>query len=272
MADMEISNGKEGRAYVIKGREISSPVSMKMAEDPFAGQYGDGILEPPYSLEYLAQLPDHSNILAQCVEAMETNIDGFGFMLEPIGDADPENDGKYTKAIEEERKRLLHFFEFCNPDIPYSQLRRRVRRDLETLGNGYWEIIRDGQGEIAWIEHIEAHTMRLTKLDAQRVDVTLAIRDDESNEFREYPYKKLFRRFVQIRNGRKVYFKEFGDPRVIDSRNGRPAGDEDTAVERIVPATEVIHFKLYSPHSPYGVPRWIGNLLAVLGSRQAEEV
>jgi PBSX family phage portal protein len=272
MAELEISNGKEGRAYVIKGQEISSPVSLKMAEDPFAGQYGDGILEPPYNLEYLAQLPDHSNILSQCVEAMETNIDGFGFMLEPIGETDPENDGKYTKEAEDEKKRLLHFFEFCNPDIPYSQLRRRVRRDLETLGNGYWEVVRDGKGEIAWIEHIEAHTMRLTKLDAQRTDVTLMIRDDESNEFQTYPYRKVFRRFVQIRNGRRVYFKEFGDPRIIDSRSGRTVGEEEVSGGDFIPATEVIHFKRYSPHSSYGVPRWIGNLLAVLGSRQAEEV
>jgi PBSX family phage portal protein len=272
MTDMGISSGKGGRAYVIKGRELSSPVSLKIAEDPFAGQYADGILEPPYSLEYLAQLPDHSNILSQCVEAMETNIDGFGFALEPIGEADPENDGVGTKEAEDERKRILHFFEFCNPDIPYSQLRRRVRRDLETTGNGYWEIVRDGKGDIAWIEHIEAHTMRLTKLDTQRVDVILSIRDDESNEFQECPYKKFFRRFVQIRNGKRVYFKEFGDPRIVDSRNGKVLDEESVAEGDFVPATEVIHFKQYSPHSPYGAPRWIGNLLAVLGSRQAEEV
>ena len=31
--------------------------------------------------------------------------------------------------------------------------------------------------------------------------------------------------------------------------------------------------KLYhSPRSPYGVPRWVGTLLSVLGSRQMEEV
>jgi PBSX family phage portal protein len=272
MTDIETQSGRGGRAYVIKGREVSSPVSLKMAEDPFTGQYGDGIIEPPYSLEYLAQLPDHSNILAQCVEAMETNIDGFGFMLEPIGEADPENDGVYTKEAADERKRILHFFEFCNPDIPYSQLRRRVRRDLETLGNGYWEIVRDGEGSVAWIEHIEAHTMRLTKLDSHRIEVMLSIRDDESNEFRDCPHKKFFRRFVQIRNGKKVYFKEFGDPRIIDSRTGKVAGEEDIVGGNFVPATEIIHFKLYSPHSPYGMPRWIGNLLAVLGSRQAEEV
>jgi capsid portal protein len=39
-----------------------------------------------------------------------------------------------------------------------------------------------------------------------------------------------------------------------------------------VQATELLHFKIHSPRSPYGVPRWIGNLLAVIGSRQSEEV
>jgi capsid portal protein len=63
-----------------------------------------------------------------------------------------------------------------------------------------------------------------------------------------------------------VYFKEFGDPRLIDSYTGQV--DDNTKF----PATEIIHFKLYCPYSPYGVPRWIGNWLAVEGSRQAEEV
>jgi hypothetical protein len=38
------------------------------------------------------------------------------------------------------------------------------------------------------------------------------------------------------------------------------------------PALELIHFAVHSPRSPYGVPRWVGTLLAVLGSRQMEEV
>ena len=63
-----------------------------------------------------------------------------------------------------------------------------------------------------------------------------------------------------------MYFKEFGDPRLINARTGQV--DENAKL----PATEIIHFKLYCPYSPYGVPRWIGNWLAVEGSRQAEEV
>jgi PBSX family phage portal protein len=38
------------------------------------------------------------------------------------------------------------------------------------------------------------------------------------------------------------------------------------------PATELLHFAIHSPRSPYGVPRWVGTLLSVLGSRQMEEV
>ncbi|MBQ8691671.1 MAG: hypothetical protein IJ520_00810, partial [Synergistaceae bacterium] len=155
----------ENNITVIKGRDTDLPVSLKIPEDPFMNLYDNGVIAPPYDLEKLVRLPEYSNILSQCVEAMVTNIDGFGFTLEPVGNADPENDGTPVKEAEDERKSILHFFEFCNQEMPYSQLRRRVRRDLEVLGNGYWEIIRDGKGDIAWIEHIEGHTMRLTKLD-----------------------------------------------------------------------------------------------------------
>ena len=249
------------RAFIFKGKENEFPVSQKMSTDPFDGFYGDGIIEPPYNLDWLVRLPEHSNMLSQCIEAMETNIDGFGFTLEPAFEFDEGNE-----AAEAERKTLQHFFEFCNAELPYSQLRRRVRRDLEVLGNGYWEVIRDGKGDIVWLEHIEGHTMRLTQLDREYTDVTYMIRDDASNELQEYPSRKRFRRYVQIRDGKRVYFKEFGDPRLIDARTGQVDANAE------IPATEIIHFKLYCPYSPYGVPRWIGNWLAVEGSRQAEEV
>ena len=258
-----------GRAFVVKAQDGGLPVSRKMTEDPFKGLYGDGILEPPYDLDFLARLPEDSNILSQCIETMETNIDGIGFTLEPR-DGAKDNDGAVRKEAENERRKLLNFFEFCNQDIPYSQLRRRVRRDLETLGNGYWEILRDGKGDIVWIEHIEGYTMRLTKQDDDYTPVTYTIRDEASDALQPYESRKRFRRFVQIRNGVKVYFKEFGDPRPIDSKTGLVLREDE--IDGATLATEVIHFKLYCPSSPYGIPRWIGNLLAVMGSRQAEEV
>ena len=262
--------GIDAQVYTMQGKKSDLPVSRKMAEDPFAGLYGDRILQPPYDLGFLAGLPEKSNILSQCIEAMETNIAGFGFTLEPMDWAKSGESGELSKEAEDERKTLMHFFEFCNQDIPYSQLCRRVRRDLETLGNGYWEVLRDGKGDIVWLEHIEGYTMRLTRQDDEYTPIEQYIRDEESNELKTYQTRKRFRRFVQIRNNVKVFFKEFGDPRPIDSKTGYVMGEDE--VGEYTPATEVIHFKLYCPSSPYGVPRWMGNLLAVMGSRQAEEV
>ena len=262
----------EDKTILLKGKEPDFPVSLQISEDPFIGQYSGGILEPPYDMEYLVRLPEYSNILSQCVTAMVTNIDGFGFTLEPVGNADPENDGIPIKEAEEERKAIMNFFEFCNQDMPYSQLRQRVRHDLEILGNGYWEIMRDGKGDIAWMEHIPGHTMRLTRLDEKYTDVTYMIRDDANNVFTEYKAKKRFRRFVQIRDGVRVYFKEFGDPRFLDAKTGEYVNEDAIENKNFTPANEIIHFKLYCPYSSYGVPRWLGNLLAVQGSRQAEEI
>ena len=89
------------RAFIFKGKENDYPVSQKMTTDPFDGYYGDGIIEPPYNLNWLVRLPEHSNILSQCIEAMETNIDGFGFTLELAFEFDENN-----KDAEAERKTI----------------------------------------------------------------------------------------------------------------------------------------------------------------------
>ena len=107
---------QESRVAVFKAQDIALPVSRKMAEDPFKGLYGDRILEPPYNLDYLARLPEESNVLSQCIEAMEMNIAGIGFTLEPR-DGAKDNGGTVRKEAEDERKKILHFFEFCNQGL-----------------------------------------------------------------------------------------------------------------------------------------------------------
>lgn len=242
------------------------PISQRIEEDPFAGKYGAEIIEPPYDLMKLASMLETSNILAQCVEAMETNIDGFGFTLEPL--VTPEKGGEYPEEAKEEKAKILNFFKFCNPEESFVSIRRKTRRDLETTGNAYWELLRNGRGELAGIVHVPSYTVRLTRLDEDFTDVKVPVRADDL-EYEEIPYRKRFRRYVQIQGGRKTYWKELGDPRTIDSRTGRIA---DPADPKVVPANEMLHFRIYSPRSPYGIPRWIGNLLSILGSRAAEEI
>jgi PBSX family phage portal protein len=89
---------------------------------------------------------------------------------------------------------------------------------------------------------------------------------------------KRFRRYVQIieQGMRPIYFKELGDPRLISGKSGNVFKDEQQLQEIDGPdafwATEVLHFRVASPRTAYGIPRWIGVLLSVLGSRQVDEV
>lgn len=83
------------------------------------------------------------------------------------------------------------------------------------------------------------------------------------------------RRYVQIQGTDRVFFKSFGDPRVVSRCTGQVFDSAEAIIEADVSdgaATELIHFAIHSPRSPYGVPRWVGALLSVLGSRQMEEV
>ena len=46
-----------------------------------------------------------------------------------------------------EKSRIENFFEYCCVDSSFVTLRRRTRLDIELLGNGYWEVLRNGAGE-----------------------------------------------------------------------------------------------------------------------------
>jgi PBSX family phage portal protein len=179
-----------------------------------------------------------------------------------------------TEHMRIERTRLETFFDFCCVDLSFVTLRRRTRQDIEVMGNGYWEILRNGVAEIVQFVYIPGFTMRLLPLDPDFVEVDAKVKVSELT-FDTMKVRRRFRRYVQVFEQQIVFFKEFGDPRVLSRKHGT----FHDSVEEIIakdasdgPATEILHFKLHNPRSAYGTPRWIGNLLAVLGTRQAEEV
>lgn len=247
------------------------PVSQRMDDDPFAGAYGPNILEPPLPIEQLMAVLRKSNILPQCIEAYATNIDGFGHSLVPTAHAakhQAENGGLPPEALEE-KARIEQFFRLANPEMSFVDLRRATRTDLEATGNAYWEILRDARGELAGIVHIPADAVRLCRLDSEYTSFEYPVLGADG-EYEMLPYRRRFRRFVQIVGSRKAYWKEFWDPRPIDARTGKVV--KDTEAEGVALANEMIHWRIYSTGSPYGMPRWAGVLLSVVGSRAAEEI
>ncbi len=186
--------------------------------------------------------------------------------------------------IRTERARLHTFFENCTYDMPFSGpegLRGLTRQDIEVLGNGYWEVLRNGLGEVCQFNYIPGISVRMMGIDDKVTEVEVERRVSMLST-EPLKVRKRFRRYVQVSTGTAdinvlVYFKEFGDPRIISSKTGRVylTIDAMMAVEEekgVPPATEIIAFKISSPRSSYGVPRWIGTLLSVMGTRQAEEV
>ena len=185
-----------------------------------------------------------------------------------------------------ERAELENFFENCTSDQPFAGpegLRGLTRQDIEVLGYGYWEVLRNSLDEISNFNRLEGRTIRLMPMDLEAVEVEIPVRIS-ALKYGKRKVMKRFRRFVQVMENteKTVFFKEFGDPRIIDSKDGRVYSSIEEAEKEYKksaegsgnfrPATEVLQFKITSSRSPYGVPRWIGALLSVLGNRQAEEV
>jgi len=173
-----------------------------------------------------------------------------------------------------ERAKLDSFFEGINPDGSFETLRRRTRQDLEIVGNGFWEALRNRQGEVSRFVQVPPTHVRLTALDEKPVMVPDRVRLGLGWEVVLQP--KFFRRYVQVVGSTTIWFKQFGDPRVVSRQTGRVYEDRAEfmlkTAGREQPATEIVHFRVYRTGEPYGVPRWVGVLLAVLGSRAADEV
>ena len=253
--------------------------SSALPEDPFAQSYdADRLIQPPFSLLTLATMPEQNTELGPSLDAMQVNIEKMGNRILPRPGVIPKNESEIPDSVKLEIDTAINFFDNAVLDEEVgslSELRSRLRRDLETTGNAYLEIIPSASDPTkpAGLEHIPSWMVRLRKQDEEltEYDVKRAVRVDQSSwRIDEFPTSKRFRRYAHIQEStdKKVWFKEWGDPRSISRETGE-------VVDGLVPekqAHEMLHFKLYSPRSPYGLPRWIGHLFAIYGSRAAEEI
>jgi len=259
-----------------------------LPEDPWEALTIEGrVIEPPFDMLTLAMLPEHNTVLTPCIEAMEQNIEGFGHRMVCRVKTDDRTDDELKVAIRAEKVMLDNFFAYASIDESFPAMRKKLRKDLETTGNGYLEVIRNAAGRVQGFTHMPSYQIRLAKSedDPFKVEIpVLELQIDDTVKIMSMPVWKRHRLFVQSRvlqrrnlsylSGYKMrWFKEFGDPRVYDYETGELVTDDklaDFPEERR--ANEIVHFKLYSPRSPYGLPRFIGNLLSIYGDRAAGEI
>lgn len=233
MEDGEVLSESYMDKYLLKERDQSN----KIPSDTFGQSYaGDGLVEPLYNPEALAQLLEINTFHYRAVKTKARDIAGLGWSLIPKEGVD--------NPSQEERERAKEFIENCNPMLTFSEICDMVMVDHEATGNGYFEVIRDTDNEtVVGLEHIPAHTMR-AHLDMQR--------------------------YVHKRGKNKVWFKRFGFDKDVHKDTGEihDLGTLDVG-ER---ATEVLHIKNYTSRSDYyGVPDILPALSAILGDRERQE-
>jgi len=172
------------------------------------------------------------------------------------------------------------FFANCCSTMSFTKLRSVTRYDIEAHGWGAWEMLVDGFGRLKRLNYIPGYTVRPLKDEGELVKTTEPDPVTPLSSGREVVVHRRFRVFVQIVGDQKVYFKSPGDPRVVSRTTGkvyesldkmRAEKDKGGDGKNAQPANELIYFALHDPRTPCPPPRWIGNLLAVLGVREADE-
>lgn len=212
----------------------------------------------PVNMQGLKELVDNSTILPQCIRAYKNNIAGFGISVHYTDDYEEE-----TAEMKAEWAAAERVVTLLNMDCMTKEVFENVIRDRETYGIAYCEVIRDMQGNVAQLDFI---------IDTPSIDMTYPLDPYVDTEYfykgEAISRKKKFRKFRQSIAGKTVYFKEFGDPRIMDKWDGSYIETDKKKIDIDSQANEIIDFRLGS--LPYGEVRWIGQVLTVDGCRRAE--
>lgn len=216
---------------------------------------GDWIT-PTVDFEGLQALVKNSTILPQCIRAYKNNIAGFGIGVRYIDDT------QETEEMAAEFTKMEELIELLNTEQDTKEVFEDVIEARETYGIAYIEVIRNVAGDVQQIEFIK-DTSSVTKTKPLDPYIPTVF----YHHGQEIERKKRYCKYKQQIGGQTVYFKEFGDPRVMDNRNGEYLEDGEL-LERDYHANEIMEFAIGT--EPYGEVRWIGQVLGVDGSRRAE--
>ncbi len=206
---------------------------------------------------------------------------------QPVDEGEEVTDEEVQSKLKEiviqiRRERFIFdsFFKHCCSGMSFIKLRRITRGDIEAHGWGGWEMLMDGFQRLKRLNYIPGYTIRPLKDDSQLVEIAEEDPVTPLSSGREITVHRRFRRYVQIVDDRRTFYKSPGDPRVISRTTGkiyesvedmRKPEDDGGEGEEAKEANQLLYIPLHDPRTPCPPPRWIGNLLAVLGVREADE-
>lgn len=231
--------------YLLNARAVSAGNGAQSKEinpgNVFRNGYGlFDVITPPWNLYELANYYDTSFANHAAIDAKVENIVGLGFdfkvsdrtMLKLEDSSNVEATARARKRIERAKIELRDWLENLNQDDSITHTLMKFFTDVQATGNGYLEVGRKTNGDIGYVGHIPATTMRVRRL-----------KDG----------------YVQIIGQKVVYFRNFG------AKNQNPV----TADPR---PNEILHYKEYSPlNTFYGIPDIMSAIGALHGDQLANQ-
>jgi PBSX family phage portal protein len=196
------------------------------------------VITPPYNMYELANFYDTCFSNHAAIDAKVENIVGLGYRFDVTDrtslrletSEDEGATGRARSRIERAKIELRDWLENLNDDDSFTKIMEKVYTDVEATGNGFIEVGRTIKGEIGYIGHIPATTVRVRRLNDG---------------------------YLQIIGQAVVYFRNFG------ATNPNPV----TADGR---ANEIIHLKSYSPlNTYYGIPDIVSAMPSLIGDQLA---
>jgi PBSX family phage portal protein len=198
------------------------------------------LVQPVYNLEYLSQIYEVSTYNYAAINAKVANIVGLGYSFmetRKTNDAidaitDDKQLDRARRKLNKLKQDLQDWLDATNQEDTFTETLIKVYTDLEATGNGYLEVGRTTGGDIGYIGHIPAKTMRVRRL-----------RDG----------------FMQLLYGKAVFFRNFGDTETVN-----PIGDSEDR------PNEIIHLKKYTPmNNYYGIPDIVAAQMSLAGNEFA---
>ena len=221
------NKGKVVRQDILEQYAVKSD-SKQIPVDQFSSSYTQGLVQPLYNPEALANLLELNTYHYRACKTKARDTAGLGWLIRPLVD----------EQSQEQYKKLDSFFSDMGETV--SKVFDKIMMDYEATGYGCAEMTRvnyDPNGEPANLVHMPAHTVRVHK---------------DGN------------RFVQIRGNRRRWFKRVGYEYDVHCDTGEVK--ELGTIPPDKRATEVLWFVNYTPRSDYyGLPDVIPSLGAIHG-------
>lgn len=237
-------------------------------DDPlFVPFYGTGQLLEPYWKPYtLYKLFEESDKLERCLRIRTNNIvRPYDFIY--CGPRE-EKDSPQTKA---ELRKLQSFFSQVNEKHSWLTVAGKGVLDGEITGGEFYEVLpANDTHEPDLMYHAPATYMRVTPLDQN--DTLIWVMLPRNGQLRKTAVYRKFRRFCRAMPTKElVWFKEFGDPRIVDRRTGQYAKDKagnylHEPEDYPNKATEIWWFRPNAfGGNIYGIPPWVSVIAEIRG-------